>query len=285
MQRGTIRHVRLRIALSSVALLAAAACVSVGTPTPSSSGSGDPSSAGPSSSAIPHEPPSSVRADQARVWKADPKSWSIVLKWNPAPGFEADHYEVERNDRTIEDDLPGTRLVDQDVVPETQYRYEVTAVDANDVRTDAASVSVTTTSPRVSDSRLEGQFIMRMHITGQTGLQSGASGSGMLFVYDPACASGPCDVTWSRKGSRGSGRLSRHDGNYDGTVHAPFQLRSCQGGTLTETLVFTTKVVEASVVRGAWRATKVQGTLHETATATGCVVATIDWTFIGFIQT
>lgn len=285
MRRSTIRHVRLRIALGSVALLAAASCVSVGSPTPSPSGSGEPSASGLSPSAIPREPPSSLRADQAGVWKADPKSWSIVLKWNPAPGFEADHYEVDRNDRTIEDDLPGTRLVDQDVVPQTQYRYEVTAVDADGARTEAASVSVTTTSPRLSDSRLEGQFIMRMHITAQTGLQSGASGSGMLFVYDPACAYGPCDVTWSRKGSSGSGRLQRHDAHYDGTVHAPFQLRSCQGGSLIETLAFTTKVVEASVVRGAWRATKIQGTLHETATASGCVVATIDWTFTGFIQT
>lgn len=284
-RRSTIRHVRLRIALGCVALLAAVACISVGTPAPSQNGTDAPTASGPSPSPIAHDPPSSLRADQANVWKADPKSWSVVLKWGPPPGFEADHYEVDRNDRTLEDDLPGTRLVDQDVVPETQYRYEVSAVDAGGVRTDAASVTVTTKSPPVADSRLEGRFVMRMHITGQNGLQGGASGGGMLFVYDPACASGPCDVTWSRKGSPGSGRLSRHDANYDGTVHAPFALKSCQDGTVIETLVFTTKVVEANVVRGSWRATKIQGTLHESVAASGCVVGTIDWTFTGFVQT
>ena len=35
----------------------------------------------------------------------------------------------------------------------------------------------------------------------------------------------------------------------------------------------------------AWRATKIEGTLHESAPASGCVTATIDWTFAGFIQT
>jgi hypothetical protein len=126
---------------------------------------------------------------------------------------------------------------------------------------------------------------MKMHITSQSGLQSGASGVGMLFVYDPVCGNGPCDVTWSRAGSSGSGRLSREDATYDGTVHAPFVLQSCHGGALTETLVFTTKVVEASVVHGEWRATKIQGTLHESATSSGCVLAGIDWNFAGFVQT
>jgi hypothetical protein len=44
-------------------------------------------------------------------------------------------------------------------------------------------------------------------------------------------------------------------------------------------------VVEASVIHGQWRATKIEGTLHESAPASGCVTATIDWTFAGFIQT
>jgi len=47
----------------------------------------------------------------------------------------------------------------------------------------------------------------------------------------------------------------------------------------------STKVVDASVIHGQWRATKIEGTLHESAPASGCVTATIDWTFAGFIQT
>jgi hypothetical protein len=283
--------VRLRIAfvcvLLPLGLLLGVACVSVGTPSPSTSGAGGTSESGVDPSPTPTQvaAPESLRADQPHVWKADPKSWSVVLTWDPPPGFEADHYEVDRNDHTLEATLPGTRLVDQDVLPETPYHYDVTAVDAGGVRTDTASVTVDTNAPPVADARLEGRFAMKMHITSQSGLQSGASGGGMLFVYDPVCANGPCDVTWSRKGSSGSGRLDRDDASYDGTVHAPFLLQSCHGGVLTETLVFTTKVVEARVVQNAWRATKIQGTLHESATSSGCVLAGIDWNFAGFVQT
>jgi hypothetical protein len=278
--------VRIRIAIGSLTLVMAVACVSVGSPEPSSSRT-DASASTSSLSPSPSQPgpPDALKADQPSVWKADPKSWAVVLTWDPPPGFEADHYEVDRNDHSLDADLPGTRLVDQDVLPETPYRYEVTAVDAEGVLTATASVTVDTNAPRVSDARLEGRFAMKMHITSQSGLQSGASGGGMLFVYDPVCGNGPCDVTWSRADRPGSGRLSREDARYDGTVHAPFLLHSCHGETLTETLVFTTKVMDASVVHSEWRATKIQGTLHESATSSGCVVAGIDWNFAGFVQT
>ena len=278
-----------------VALLLAAGCVSVGTDPPAASTAAAPSgpasgaasgssSPSPSASEQP-DGPGSVRVDQASVWRADPKSWSVEVTWDPPPDFEVDHYEVRRNGRTIEDGLSATRLVDRDVAPEAGYDYDVTAVDAGGARTAASRVSVDTNAPPVADARLEGRFAMKMHITGQSGLQGGASGGGMLFLYDPACAKGSCDVTWSRKGRSGSGRLARSDASYGGTVHASFQIGSCHGGSLTETLVLSTKVVEASEIRGEWRATKIEGTLHESAPASGCVTATIDWTFAGFIQT
>ena len=274
--------------LGTIALLLSAGCVSVGT-APSSSGGPSDASPSPSepapSSADQAEGVGSLRADQSGVWKTDPSSWSVVLTWDPPPGVEADHYEVARNGRTIEEALSQTRLVDGDVEPQTPYDYAVTAVGADGARTASSSVSVNTHAPPAADARLEGRFAMKMHITGQSGLQGGASGGGMLFLYDPACAKGACDVTWSRKGRTGSGRLARSDGTYDGTVHAAFQIGSCHGGTLTETLALTTKVVEASVIHGEWRATKIQGTLHESAPASGCVTATIDWAFAGFIQT
>jgi hypothetical protein len=277
--------VRIRIAIGSLILMTAVACVSVGSPESSSNGTVASAASSPPSASPSQPPPDALKADQPDVWKGDPKSWAVVLTWDPPPSFEPDHYEVDRNDHTLDADLPGTRLVDQDVLPETPYHYEVTAVDAEGVRTATASVTLDTNAPPVSDARLEGRFAMKMHITSQSGLQSGASGGGMLFVYDPVCGNGPCDVTWSRAGSPGSGRLSRDDATYDGTVHAPFLLRSCHGDSLAETLVFTTKVMDASVVHSEWRATKIQGTLHESATSSGCVLAGIDWNFAGFVQT
>ena len=277
--------VRLQIVIGCVATVMAASCISVGTAPPSPSASAPVSPSSEPTAAPRPDPPAELRAEQSRSWKADPKSWSVVLTWGTPPGFEADHYEVRRDDRMLEAELPGTRLVDQDVLPDTPYRYEVTAVGAEGTRSESTSVDIRTNAPPLADARLEGRFAMKMHITGQSGLQGGASGGGMLFVYEPACAKGPCDVTWSRKGRPGSGRLTRRDATYDGTVHASFAIGSCHGGTVVETLVFTTKVVEASVVRGAWRATKIEGTLHESAPTSGCVTATIDWSFAGFIQT
>jgi hypothetical protein len=278
--------VRLGIAIGCVALVSAAACVSVGTaPSPSASGVATASVVAASPSPSPAVAPTSLHADQPRVWRADPRAWTVVLTWRPPAGFEADHYEIERNGRTLRTDLPGTRLVDQEVIPETEYRYGVTAVDVQGTRTAAATVTVETSAPRVADARLDGRFAMRMHITDQGGLQGGASGGGMLFRYEPVCENGPCDVVWSRVGSPGSGRLDRDDASYDGTVRAPFVIGSCRGGSVTETLVFGTRVVEASAVRGQWRATKITGTLEESASSSGCVTATIDWNFTGFVQT
>ncbi len=278
---------RLLLPLGTIALFLAAGCVSVGTAPPSTTGSVEPSTSEPSPSPTEQQDgPESLHVDQASVWKADPDSWSVLLTWDPAPGFEAEHYEVTRNGTAIEDDLSSTRLVDGAVVPQTPYEYEVTAVDAAGMRTASSSVKVDTRAPPAADARLEGRFAMKMHVAGQSGLQGGATtGFAMVFLYDPACAKGACDVTWSRRDRPGSGRLTLAGDAYDGTVHSEFQIRSCHGGTLTETLAFTTKVVEASVIHGQWRATKIEGTLHESAPASGCVTATIDWTFAGFIQT
>jgi hypothetical protein len=198
--------VRLLLPVGTIALFLAAGCVSVGTAPPSTTARLNPPRANPR----PPPPrqqdgPDSFHVDQAGVWKADPDSWSVLLTWDPAPGFEAEHYEVTRNGTAIEDDLSSTRLVDGDVVPQTPYEYEVTAVDAAGMRTASSSVKVDTHAPPAADARLEGRFAMKMHIAGQSGLQGGATGFAMVFLYDPACAKGACDVTWSRKGPSGLG--------------------------------------------------------------------------------
>jgi hypothetical protein len=277
--------VRLRIAIGCIALVSSAACLSVGTPPPPASGDPVASLAPPPSPTPYAAAPAFLRADQPRVWRGDPRAWTVVLTWEAPPGFEADHYEIERNDRSIEPDLPGTRLVDQNVMPETNYRYGVVAVNMQGMRSETATIEVETNAPRIADARLDGRFAMRMHITSQTGLQGGVSGGGMLFRYEPVCANGPCDVMWSRAGSPGSGRLDRDDASYEGTARAPFVIDSCRGGRVTETLVFETRVVDAGAVRGQWRATKIAGTLHESAAPSGCLTATIEWNYTGFVQT
>ena len=107
----------------------------------------------------------------------------------------------------------------------------------------------------------------------------------MLFLYDPACREGRMRRHVEPQGPSGLGRLPLAGGAYDGTVHSAFQIRSCHGGTLTETLAFTTKVIEASADPRPVAGHEDRGTLHESAPASGCVTATIDWMFTGFIQT
>ena len=79
---------RLRLALGTIALFLSAGCVSVGTAPPSATGEVDPSTSDPSPSPTEQpDGPGSLHVDQAGVWKADPDSWSVVLTWDPAPGF------------------------------------------------------------------------------------------------------------------------------------------------------------------------------------------------------
>jgi hypothetical protein len=185
----------------------------------------------------------------------------------------------------VDDQVTATRLVDDGVEPASSYRYSVVGVGADGTRTAPATVTVDTGSPPIADARLEGRFGMQMHITSQSGLTSGASGGGTAFVYDPVCGgTAACDVEWSRQGASGGGRLSRDGASYRGTVHAPFLIGSCHGGALSETLTFATRVTRASVIHGAWRATKIEGTLEESAPAAGCVTARISWSYAGFAQ-
>jgi hypothetical protein len=275
--------VRSWVLIAGAVLVSGVACVSVGD-RPKATGTPSPS---PASSAAATASPAALgelRVEQPGTWKADPKTWSLSLSWEAPSALEVDHYEVMRNGRTLTKDLFRTRYTDDSAEPAATYRYSVIGFDVDGNHSGPATATVDTGSPPVADARLEGRFGMKMHITSQTGLTSGASGGGLVFLYDPRCGSGPCDVTWSRQGSSAGGTLSRSGASYRGTVSAPLLVNSCHGGTLDETLVFATRVIEAGVVHGEWRATKIEGTLDESAPASGCVTARISWSYTGFAQ-
>jgi hypothetical protein len=225
-----------------------------------------------------------LQAEQPSRWKEDPKSWSVTLSWNPPPGFEVDHYRVDRDGRTVSSAASGTTFTDRAAEPGATYRYSVVAVDSSGAESQPGTTTVKTGSPPAADARLEGRFVMKLHITSQSGLQGGAHGGGIVFVFDPTCGSGPCDVVWSRQGSSGSGTLMRSGASYGGTVHAPFFVHSCQGGAISETLVFHLRVDAGEAFHGAWRASKIDGTLDETAPAFGCVTAHLSYRVTGFAQ-
>jgi len=278
-----MRAVRIGVPLAGVVLVAAAACVSVGDE-PGPSLAGPPSDAAGTSSSPSTATLGDLRIEQPGTWKADPRAWGVTISWVAPPGADIDHYEVSRDGRTVAKDLAQTRYADHGAEPATTYRYTVVGIGADGGRTASATGTVSTGSPPVADARLEGRFGMKMHITSQSGLTSGARGGGLVFIYDPLCRAGACDVRWSRQGASGGGTMTRDGASYAGTASAPFLVHSCRGGTLTETLAFKTRVSKAAVVRGEWRATKIEGTLDESATSSGCVTARISWNFSGFAQ-
>lgn len=214
---------------------------------------------------------------------ADPKTWQLTLTWDAAPAdFAVDHYEVTRDTKTIAKDVSSPSYTDQ-VAPEEKYRYGVVGVATDGNTTKPAVISVQTRPLPAADARLQGRFLVRVHVTSS---DVGAHGSfTMLWDFTPRCRTGPCDASYKAKGRGGGGTLSERGATYGGTVHAPFFIRSCSGGTISETLVFHLHVTDAHAVGEAWRATKFEGTLSETAPAAGCVTGHDSYAFTGNVQT
>jgi hypothetical protein len=252
--------------------------------------SGAPSAAGGSPTESTSASPASrvdltgLKAAQPSRWRDDPKTWSVKLSWNAPSGFEVDHYRVDRDGRTESSAVSGTTFTDHDAEPGTTYHYSVVAFDASGAQTKPGVTTVKTGIPPVADTRLEGPFVMKLHITSQSGLQGGAHGGGIIFLFDPSCGSGACNVVWSLRGSSGSGTLVRKGASYAGTVHAPFYVHSCHGGAISETLVFHLRIRAGEAFHGQWRAGKIDGTLDESAPAFGCVTAHLTYRLIGFAQ-
>jgi len=252
-----------------VSALAGVACEGIG----SSASTDGPSATASSTSPAPAVELTGLQIEQPSSWKSDPSTWVVTLSWDEPAGFAVDHYDVTRNGKTIAEDVRITSLEDDGVEPDATFHYSVRAVDAAGVETMPARTTVRTKSPPVEDARLEGKFIAKLHITSQSNLQGGASGGGAILGFEPTCKQGPCDaaVTFSHA----TGSLARDHASYDGTVRASFLLKSCTGGTITETLVFRLRVTKATAVHDVWRAEKVEGSLEETAAASGCLTGHI----------
>jgi hypothetical protein len=104
---------------------------------------------------------------------------------------------------------------------------------------------------------------------------------GLGLQFDPACKQGACPVTFAVRGRGKFGTLRRKGATYTGTVHGPFYLRSCHGGSINETLDIKLRVRAAQPSGGQWRASAIEGSIRETAAASGCMTAHISWTFKG----
>lgn len=222
---------------------------------------------------------------QPRVWGASAAAWAITLTWQAPSDVSIDHYEVTRDDAPLADDLSEPTYRDTDVEPGATYTYSVVGVSADDVPTRPAAATVKAHTPALRDARLEGSFLVHMKVAASTGLTAEPRGGSLMFVFDPRCGTGACSAKWRVRSHDPSALLSRHGGGYRGNAHGSLLLRGCTGGSINETINVQALIVGAGPVRGAWRATSVRGSLHESGKAPGCTAASITWTFEGVIQT
>jgi hypothetical protein len=266
-----------RIITTGASLLALVACTgsTVGPPTTTPSGSGSITAAAPAA-------PDGLRASQPRRWASDPASWVVTLDWNPTAGARS--YVVDRNGRTLASSVIDRSFKDTKPEPDSTYHYQVLAVGSGGALSKPASVTIKTHAPPLAEARLFGSFVTKLHITSQSGLQSGASGSRRLFRFVPRCETGACAVTWSEEGLPGKGILRPRSSGYSGTVSAPFGIGSCSGGRVSETLIFQIHVTRAQVLRHDWRAAAFAGRLRESAATKGCVTGRINYSMTGVLR-
>lgn len=232
-------------------------------------GAGDGGGTGPAPS-VSAEPLTlaGLKADAGK-WNADPGSWSVTLTWD-APEGDIDHYEVRRNGKKLDTSVTTTEFEDREVEPETTYRYDVVAVDSAGTASNPATTHVKTGKLPTEDGRLEGQYIVKLHVVSSS---LGFKGGAIVFILDSDCREGPCDATWALKGHPGEGNLGRSGASYEGHASTPLFIRSCHGSAIPESVDVKIRVTTAHFVRNAWRATKFEGTINEYASSSGCVSA------------
>lgn len=223
--------------------------------------------------------PGDVRAD-TRGWNGDPKSWEVRLRWR-APEGEVDGYRVLRDGREIGTTREAS-FTDRDVTPATPYSYGVIAVGADEVESAEARSRVRTRSLPTADARLEGRFAIRLKAASSS---VGANNAAMLFMFDPACSSGPCPTRMTVRRRTASGTLSVSGDRYSGTASGTFLILDCRGGSVTESLDVALEITRAAPIRDAWRATRISGSIDEDAPAvSGCLSGSTDWSFTGVVQ-
>ena len=78
--------------------------------------------------------------------------------------------------------------------------------------------------------------------------------------------------------------LRRAGAVYEATLRTPLFVRNCFGDVTDEALDVRLRIRGAAPLDGRWRATKLEGAIHEVSSYGGCMTATIDWDVHGSLQ-
>ncbi len=267
---------RAKTGLIAVLVVLAIVAVAVGVMQASdgSRGTDDGPSGSASSTVASPSAPGSVKAAAA--------AFKVVVSWTRSSGSLAG-YRIYRDGHVLgEVDVDVRRYVDDTVVPNSRYRYQVAAFTEAGFTTDRADVSVKTPAASLALARVQGTFNAKLHMTSSYGVTfSGDGGPGTLGLrLTPACAQGPCNVTLDVIGAKIERFTLRQTGaNYTGTGtdRAAF---TCGGTPTSASFAVTFTVAAAKPLKDAWRASKLEGTiLVRSGSQLGCVASGLDYSF------
>lgn len=213
------------------------------------------------------EPPAPIEELQGRA-----RPYRVTVAWSAPTTLPHDgRYEVRRDGTFVAYvDPPAHRLVDDDVVPGETYRYEIRVEAEAGVFSEPASVRVETPLPLLAEARLQGTFDVRSRFTSKSGYgEYEAPGFGWRFR--PKCGEGTCDASVQDiLRSELHLVLDRTGGTYRGSYTGRFGLE-CGGTETISSVTIELRVTKARVIDGAWRATRLTGTLtHRESTQLGC---------------
>ena len=218
-------------------------------------------------------------------WAPDGSNWALVLRWDPPAAFETDHYVLTRDGIVLDRELAATRWIDRDAEPGTRVSYSVRAVDATGATSLRARVSLRTSAPALSRARLDGSFVMRMRVEHASGTRDHVTGGAVVFHFAPLCREGPCSVRWTVEDRRTQAVLARDGDAYVASATTPLFVTGCDGSVIDEIVRVRLRVNAAAPLRGAWRATAIEGTVEESTSSSGCLPASIDWSVRGALGT
>lgn len=255
-----------------VALVALLAVAGTATAVALAGGSDAPSDAAASPSATPlpqPNPPAGLKASAG--------AFKVKLTWRPGDGDGpvADRYDIVRGSKTVgHADGDATSFLDDTVVPNEVYDYEVIAVSTEGTRL-GASVRAETPGAPAGTAALAGVFNVKAHPTSHSGFSSFSEKDftvGWRFV--PTCKGPPCDTQ-----VRDLGRkeflieLQQAAGAYHGTVSIS-GLVSCSGHDTSSSVTVAIHATRADTVGGTWKVTKFSGTMSQyTSSQLGCTTS------------
>jgi hypothetical protein len=252
-------------------LVVAAAAVAL------TSGGDDQASAATSPASVTPQAPAAAADVHAK-----PGSFTVKLTWSAGTdGAPAASYDIQR-DTKIVGHTTETSWVDDDVIPEQKYTYQVIAVTADGQRL-ATAIDTHTQFAPAATAALDGTFNVRLHPTSHYGLSSfDEKDTTAGWTFSPTCKEGPCDTKLADLHlKRFAMMLDRTGGKYHGSASVSGFVR-CGSQSTPSTFTLHITVTKADAVKDGWRVTAFTGELDQyEAAQLGCVSSGIHMTVSG----